>query len=825
MQETPEHGEHRLFGPPGTGKTWWLARQVERAVDKYGKDNVIVASYTRTAAFEIISRIDKMPRDNAGTLHALCYRALGSPPIAETHAEEFNENHQDMMISSDSKGNMDEMAIDAKYASDGDALLAKYRLYRARLIPFDQMEPTVQKFAMAWEKWKGQTGYIDFTDMIAFTLLEKKGPPEGQEIGFYDEAQDFNRMELSLVRMWGSYQRYVILAGDDDQALYSFSGATPDAFLDPPVDRAHKTILTQSWRVPAKVHAHASKWIEQLSRREPKEYKPRNVEGELRTFNRGHYKAPEFIIDDAMRYVDQGKTVMFLTSCGYMLNQIKAYLRENGIPFHNPYRKNRGDWNPLGAGGRGRVSSKDRLLAFFNKNTMNYWNWDQFELWIDMVRTKDVLQKGMKTEIENMLEFPTAYTYDEIVAFYKKVFKPEALDRALDRDLGWLEYNLLKSKESALAFPIKILKKRGEKALNEKPKIIISTIHGVKGGEADCSPYDEPVLTTKGYKPIGELDPENDRLVSFNSDHHKIHRGGPQRPDGYKFKKGSRPYDGTLFTLETKISRTRITPNHKMTIRWAEKALHGWCVYLMRKENLWRIGITRLHQTNNQSGLLMRMRREKADAGWILQIFNSQHEALYYETLWGNLYGVPDLVFEQNSKNENQLKTKDLDKIWQSLDTQKINDGALALLKLNGRDEKYPLFDYSGETRRIRQSGLRNRWTLRACNLLPGYMEVPCDPGFGQNPLWLPFTITKDRYVGQVYSLDVERWHHYVSGGTIVHNCVYLFPDLSLAAMQEWQKGGEEKEAIIRMFYVGMTRARESLIFCPPYSRMQVTIG
>ena len=85
--------------------------------------------------------------------------------------------------------------------------------------------------------------------------------------------------------------------------------------------------------------------------------------------------------------------------------------------------------------------------------------------------------------------------------------------------------------------------------------------------------------------------------------------------------------------------------------------------------------------------------------------------------------------------------------------------------------------------------------------------------------------MTTEHYDGIVYSLDVERWHHYISGGAIVHNCVYLFPDLSQAGAAQWQAGVEGRDAIIRTFYVGMTRARHTLTLCGGSSGLAVPLG
>ena len=57
---------------------------------------------------------------------------------------------------------------------------------------------------------------------------------------------------------------------------------------------------------------------------------------------------------------------------------------------------------------------------------------------------------------------------------------------------------------------------------------------------------------------------------------------------------------------------------------------------------------------------------------------------------------------------------------------------------------------------------------------------------------------------------------HSVKGGEA--DVVYLFPDLSRSSHQEWQRGyGDNAGAVYRLFYVGMTRARETLVICSPY--------
>lgn len=64
---------------------------------------------------------------------------------------------------------------------------------------------------------------------------------------------------------------------------------------------------------------------------------------------------------------------------------------------------------------------------------------------------------------------------------------------------------------------------------------------------------------------------------------------------------------------------------------------------------------------------------------------------------------------------------------------------------------------------------------------------------------------------------------HSVKGGEADVVCV--FPDLSNAGYREWSAIGDGRDSIIRLFYVAMTRARETLILCNPAGPMHVKWG
>ena len=90
--------EYRIFGPPGTGKTTNLTRQIRRAVERFGKDSVLVTSFSRAAAAELAGQHLPLSADRVGTLHSHCWNALGRPQIAEANVTEWNARNPGLRI-------------------------------------------------------------------------------------------------------------------------------------------------------------------------------------------------------------------------------------------------------------------------------------------------------------------------------------------------------------------------------------------------------------------------------------------------------------------------------------------------------------------------------------------------------------------------------------------------------------------------------------------------------------------------------------------------------------------------------------------------------
>lgn len=296
-----------------------------------------------------------------------------------------------------------------------------------------------------------------------------------------------------------------------------------------------------------------------------------------------------------------------------------------------------------------------------------------------------------------------------------------------------------------------------------------------------CSPADEPVLTTDGYVPIGELNEMDHKLVSasFSTGNKQIFRGGRftkgTSEAGYAFKKGVRHYSGELLTIKTNSSKTRVTPEHKFTVKWDKEAHKYWAVYLMRRDKWWRIGTTRLQKDKGAacSGVGNRLQTEQANDAWVLGVFKTFRDARYYEALWSQQYNIPDWTFKATGPKD---KRNSHDKYMRNSDLH-TESGVIAILLDRKLKKEFPLYSRAIGSRRKIQAGWRNQWTIQAVNLLPGLMNIPVDPiDKGSLPEWKTFTVEKERYNGLVFSLEVEPYHHYISGGAITQNSLYGSP-------------------------------------------------
>lgn len=472
-----------LFGPPGSGKTTTLVARVAKAVEgsMYGGD-VLICSLTRTAAHEIAERVkEKVPGvefPHVGTVHALALRALkaiGEDPrlvYEEEHVRDFNqETGRKLPLQ------LGSMLYDSEASNPHLKRLAECDRLRAAETPLEKWPQPTVRFYNQWEAWKTSRGLMDFTDLIKRALVVCKEHPAAPRYIFVDEAQDLSRLEMSLINQWSKTTEKTIIAGDDQQALYEWRGASVRDFIDfAPATNTY--VLPRSYRMSEAVYKQARVFGDAIRLKVEKTFEPVGEGGVV-------VRQPvTSMLYEMMKDTESGATVMLLASCGYMLNPHLKELRKLGVPYHNPYRsRSEGKtWNPL------KSKYADAYRAFLAPSRgQQLWTWAQFHSAVSMIRDlpAELLRevsanKTVRTQVD-----------------------PDFIDRwGLDRFLAsakagdYHDYFLTLTREHRLAasptalapmaYLMRVMGMYGVEALYAVPKLIVGTIHSVKGGEADA---------------------------------------------------------------------------------------------------------------------------------------------------------------------------------------------------------------------------------------------------------------------------------------------------------------------------------------------------
>jgi hypothetical protein len=238
----------------------------------------------------------------------------------------------------------------------------------------------------------------------------------------------------------------------------------------------------------------------------------------------------------------------------------------------------------------------------------------------------------------------------------------------------------------------------------------------------------------------------------------------------------SRPYEGDLIVASLENgSISKYTPNHKCLASF--NGLRGqYMLYLMKRGDQYRIGISTFHDSSNKTGLSGRMIQESADSAWILSVYKNRDDAWIAEQYYSTHFGIPQMIFDAERAGCKDPALYEM--FWNAIGDN--SDRALSCLQFFGRCVQYPLF-----TSDCNHNSLKRPRIVRACNLITGCLVLPMPETsrngdhFGaynaRKADWVNATITREHYEGDVFSLTVDTHHTYVADGIVTHNCQAIF--------------------------------------------------
>ncbi len=442
-----------VLGPPGTGKTTFLLNEVAtRLAGGIPARRIAYVSFTRKAAHEAVERAllrfggSKAEFPYFSTLHSLAFRELGLSKERVMGAQHYKRIGEALGLQFSDYMDFEEgVPVGQK---DGDRVLYCASIARARLVSLREQWHTnndgtnwfqLEQFAATLKRYKEDTGMMDFTDMLDDYL---ECDPLPIDVAFIDEAQDLSRQQWRMVRHAVSKAKEVFIAGDDDQAIYRWSGADVESFLQL---QGERRVLDRSYRLPRSVFALCNRISSRIGRRFPKQWQPREEDGRVTTINGIHNL--EF----------GSGSYLILARNKYLLKDLEDHVRRAGVPYTT---------------GRSSSVKKDSIQAILD--------WEQLRRGEPLLgsRIKAVyqflnvgtgVQRGFKSL--SMLHDEDTVTMAVLVEAYG-LLRTDIWHEALE-------------KMPVLEREFYVAAKRRNEKLTVAPRVHISTIHGVKGGEAD----------------------------------------------------------------------------------------------------------------------------------------------------------------------------------------------------------------------------------------------------------------------------------------------------------------------------------------------------
>ena len=433
----------KILGPPGTGKTTRLLNYAQTFI-KLGTpiDKIGYFAFTKKAATEAKERmLDQNPKlsekelKHFRTLHSLAFWKLGmkkSEVMQDEHYEDIGRSLGiEVTVYSEGQEKTGFVDSDSEYFNIINAARIKEISiedeYNTGMYAYELDKNLLYILRDELDNYKESYHLKDYTDMIE-RFNEAELCPK-YDVVFIDEAQDLSPIQWKMFEVLKKNSKHVILAGDDDQAIYGWAGADVKRFQQEP---AKEIVLPKSYRVPRLVQHIADNILSRISdeRRIKKEWEARDEEG-------GIYFGTS--LEDVP--LEEGKWLV-LARYNDKLIKLKPILREMGIYFEYKNRK----------------SYKTRLYT----SIQNFTRWT----------------KGSKLSISECRD---------LFEYFGREF-PKNEERMYDlKEFGytptqqWFEVFETEPEDSLY---LRDMLQSGEK-LSKEARVKLSTIHAAKGGEAD----------------------------------------------------------------------------------------------------------------------------------------------------------------------------------------------------------------------------------------------------------------------------------------------------------------------------------------------------
>lgn len=458
-----------ILGPPGSGKTTTLLNILDEELSAGTSPEVIAyVSFTRKAADEAVTRacqrfnFTRSQFPHFRTIHSLCFRQLGlkSSDILANNA--FRKFADWCGIRVTGRAWSDDGLLTG--FESGDRILFMENLARIREIPlrqqFDEDDDgqtwsEVDRVARSLVKYKKHHGLLDYTDMLSeFVASDIRVQ---LDVLLVDEAQDLSSLQWRVVERLARDARRVVVAGDDDQAIYRWAGADVEHFIDLP---GESRVLGQSWRCPPFIQMLSGEIINRVQHRRPKVWAPRK-DAKSGGLTRVAMFDDADVADEWREGVATPPVLVLARNAYVLREQVEPVLRAQGMVYEI------GGRTSLNLGALAAAESWERL----RRGTP-----------VTLGEAREMYQylSGLTSIKRGFKNLPTFGDDPDAPVSMRDLIDHGGL--RVDPEKKW--FNALDKLPSEDMSYMLAARRRGER-LRATPRVKLSTIHSAKGGEAD----------------------------------------------------------------------------------------------------------------------------------------------------------------------------------------------------------------------------------------------------------------------------------------------------------------------------------------------------
>ena len=271
-----------------THNTRRLIEEVSKELEVRRPEELAFVTFTRKGADEglkrVCSKLMLEPEDLPyfRTLHSLTFHAMNykaNQMFGRIDQRKFNKKYG---------YNVNRCEVGTgKVAPTKDSMyLDFYDMERSGALTSKQMvEADIElgyyhQLVRNYEEYKAQQCLVDFFDCLIKYVQEGDSLPV--KVVMIDEAQDITALQWRVIDKAFAKAEKIIIAGDENQSIYSYSGARPDFLIDL-AKRFPVEHLSVSYRIPQSVYRLAKGITNFIGDKTDKPFNPRleNPEGNI----------------------------------------------------------------------------------------------------------------------------------------------------------------------------------------------------------------------------------------------------------------------------------------------------------------------------------------------------------------------------------------------------------------------------------------------------------------------------------------------------------------------------------------------------------------